>query len=330
MAKEDFFDTSLMDAFEAGQSAPPPPGRRKHSLTRRGAVIALAASPFLVGGIWLAQQGRNTGGRLDDGRNLSSPPGAKVPEGAYLFSGKTRINARDEAEMVWIPPGEFLMGTGEAEVDAWLKSDASLTQAHFADEMPQRKVTLDGYWIYKTPVTVKQYRFYCQKTNRELPEQPSKSQDNCPVVNVTWDDAVAYCKWAGTQLPTEAQWEKAARGTDGRQYPWGKEWDSGKCASSTIEKVGSFPQGISPYGVLDMAGNVWQWCADWYDENYYKAAPNTNPTGPTNETGARALRGGSWFYSGPFFFRCATRYWSGPTDWTVDRGFRCVARSDSP
>ncbi len=234
-----------------------------------------------------------------------------------------KINPIDGAEMVWIPAGEFLMGTAEAEVDAWLKSDASLNQEDFADEMPQRKITLDGYWIYKTPVTVKQYRFFCQKTNRDMSKVPGQ-QDDHPIANVSWEDAKAYCKWAGAQLPTEAQWEKAARGSDGRRYPWGNEWDKSKCAYYSKYPVGSYPQGISPYGVLDMAGNVWQWCADWYKEDYYKTAPSHNPQGPATGQ-SRVVRGGSWFYYYPYDFRSAFRYDVEPDIRNDDDGFRCVS-----
>ena len=167
------------------------------------------------------------------------------------------INPKDGAEMVWVPAGEFLMGSTDDE--------------GVRDERPQRKVYLDGYWMYKTEVTVAQYRKFCEATNREMPEAPEWGwKEDHPVVNVSWHDAVDYAKWAGASLPTEAQWEKAARGTDGRVFPWGNEWDAGACANSVswslkgTKPVGSCPAGASPYGCVDMAGNAWEWCADWY------------------------------------------------------------------
>jgi formylglycine-generating enzyme len=188
-------------------------------------------------------------------------------------AGDVRINPKDGAEMVWVPAGDFLMGS---------KEDEGATH-----ERPQRKVYLDGYWIYKYPVTVAQYRRFCLATDRSMPHPPGWGwKDVHPMVMVNWQDAADYAKWAGASLPTEAQWEKAARGTDGRTYPWGDTWDSSKCANSVNERlwntrpVGSYPTGASPYGAMDMAGNVWEWCADWYDPDYYKSAPTRNPTGP--------------------------------------------------
>ena len=162
-----------------------------------------------------------------------------------------------------------------------------------------------------------------------MPGAPSWGwKENHPIVNVSWEDAADYAKWAGGNLPTEAQWEKAARGTDGREYPWGNNWDTTKCVNSgsSTQSVGSLPAGVSIYGCMDMAGNVWEWCVDWYDVNYYKSAPSRNPSGPS--TGDyRVLRGGGWYnYYSVYSVRCACRsdYYY-PNNSYSDIGFR-VAR----
>ena len=165
-------------------------------------------------------------------------------------------------EWVCIPAGGFLYGDTEERRE------------------------LDTFDIMKYPVTVAQYRQFCDAAGRQMPTPPSWGwQDSHPIVNVTWDDATAFAEWVGASLPTETQWEKAARGTDGREYPWGDTWDASKCANSVGKKltstqpVGSYASGASPYGCMDMAGSVWEWCADLYDST----------------KGYRVLRGGGWY-----------------------------------
>ena len=233
-------------------------------------------------------------------------------------------NEKDGSVLIYIPAGDFTMGSDDGG----------------SDEKPIHTVYLDAYYIDKYEVTVGQFKKFCNATGGSMPDQPSSKQgDNHPVVNVTWYDASAYAFWAGKRLPTEAEWEKAARGTDGRKYPWGNEWNGSYCnhgsdaspwtdASDGYEHtapVGSFPQGASPYGVMDMAGNVWEWCQDWYDKEYYQSSPSRNSTGPLSGS-FRVLRGGCWF-STQLHCRSAYRYNLiplYPPPGRGDYGFRCV------
>ncbi len=230
----------------------------------------------------------------------------------------TKINAKDGAEMVWIPPGEFSMGSRDGH----------------ADEKPVHQINLEGFWMYKNDVTVAQYRQFCTATGRAMPEAPEWGwQDDHPIVNVSWDDAAAYAHRAGAALPTEAEWEKAARGTDGRTYPWGNAWDAeaamGQFGKGETAPVGSYPAGVSPYGCLDMAGNVWQWCADWYGKDYYTNSPSDNPTGPASGT-MRVLRGGAWYIALSAFFRTSNRYQYLPAYRFDNCGFRCALHAPAP
>jgi formylglycine-generating enzyme required for sulfatase activity len=198
------------------------------------------------------------------------------------------------------------------------------------DEHPQHTVYLDEYWIDRTEVTNAQYRWCveagaCTAPVCETYDDAAKSDH--PVVCVSWYDAQAYCKWAGRRLPTEAEWEKAARGTDGRAYPWGNDSPDcikaqyGGCAGDTVA-VGTKPAGVTPYGALDMAGNVWEWVTDWYDADIYAQLPRENPQGSVSGP-TRVLRGGSWNFAADLI-RVANRYWSMPDAGNVYFGFRCA------
>lgn len=258
---------------------------------------------------------------------VASPALAKI----RITGSATAINEMDGAELVWIPAGEFLRG--------------SPTGKGAADERPQKKIYLDGYWIYKTPVTLAQYKKFCETAGKKF--EPTwgqgmhaepKGDDGTYAAQMSWYEADTYAKAMGAALPTEAQWEKAARGTDGRDYPWGNEWDPKKCVSmeetlykfsSGFRPVGSYPAGASPYGVLDMAGNVWEWVADWYDGEYYGTAPDKNPAGPALGT-HKVLRGGCSLYD-ERLSRSAARFINPPhvRDWTCT-GFRCVVNAPGP
>ena len=221
--------------------------------------------------------------------------------------------------MVRIPAGKFRMGANEK----------------FYDEKPVHTVHLDAYSMDKYEVTNRQYGEFMKATERAAPkywEERRYNQPDQPVVGVTWYDAEAYCKWAGKRLPTEAEWEKAARGTDSRKWPWGNEWDEKKCNWYDLDgskdgyrypaPVGSFPSGVSPYKVHDMAGNVWEWVNDWYDKTYYSQSPKRNPTGPDSGTSGKVLRGGSWIIM-PFSLRTAYRNRSNLDYTFINIGFRC-------
>lgn len=261
--------------------------------------------------------------------------------------------------MVLVPAGEFMMGTS-ADSDG------------LPDEHPLRLVYVSAFWIDRYEVTNTLYQQFVQATGYQAPANASPAStlwehnaplpgiEQHPVVNVSWLDAVAFCHWAEKRLPTEAEWEKAARGTDGRTYPWGKEWDfekgnsasywakrtvqftdsteweafwiKGVGAAISKEKglkgeiltmpVGSFYAGSSPYGALDMAGNAAEWVQDWYNPNYYRTAPVSDPQGP--ERGAiKAMRGGSWLKPA-ISLRTTDRDWGTMDSRPSGTGFRCA------
>jgi len=235
--------------------------------------------------------------------------------------GQVIVNKKDGAEAVYVPAGIFTMGSTNGD----------------GDERPPHKVNTDGYWIYKREVTVRQYRQFSKETGRAMYPLPGWATDDYPVTNISWDDAVAYATWAGGRLPTEAEWEKAARGMDNRKFPWGNELDVKKlnCKDSGRGKpvpTGSYPAGAGPYGTLDMEGNVYEWCLDWYDVNYYGRSPVNNPQGPAAAPDRKAnydvgpsriIRGGSYESDGIKSY-CANRKGSNSTERADDRGFRIV------
>lgn len=284
------------------------------------------------------------------------PPEPTITATPEPSLGSSRVNPVDGAVLVYVPEGDFLRGSDHQE-------------ASFV-EKPQRSIYLDAFWIYQHPVTNAQFAAFVETSGYQTtaedagwswaydgdssvemegaawqsPAGPGSTiagMDDYPVLHVSWFDAQAYCAWADGRMPTEAEWGKAARGDDGRDYPWGDspvtgeranycdvncpfEWadadqDDGYLGPSP---VGSYPAGASPYGAMDMVGNVWEWAADWFSEIYYEFSQEDNPQGSSSgET--RAVRGGSW-YNNASSMRVTFRH-GFPPDLTIDMlGFRCV------
>ncbi len=233
------------------------------------------------------------------------------------LSHRLAVNRKDGSVMVYVPAGDFEMGDGQGT------------------DCPKHQVFVSAYWIGVYAVTNAQYLRFMQATRHRAPDnQVHGEAGNAahPVTDISWDDATAYARWAGCALPTEAQWEKAARGPKGLIYPWGNEWDASRCRNNTNKGsettclVSGYPGGVSGYGTYNQSGNVWEWCADWYG-NYGKS-PARDPRGP--EGGSyRVYRGGSWGSVGPEYFRGARRLGGGPGRRDGYLGFRLV-RPASP
>jgi len=269
-----------------------------------------------------------------------------------LFTGKDGMN------MVYVPAGVFLMGSdADAAMAECQKFFNDCQKDWFTNEEPPHSVELQAFWIDQTEVTNAQHDLCvldgaCQSPSwrgyphnnspweRDLYYNRPKFAD-LPVIAVSWNDADSYCRWAGRRLPTEAEWEKAARGTDGRIYPWGDQslagnlvnfcdkncdldWKDANVDDGYIDTapVGSYPAGASPYGALDMAGNVWEWVADWYGSDYYLTGPTDNPPGPSSGE-FRVVRGGSW-YDNRLIVRTVRRDYGVPTENSYSVGFRCA------
>ena len=236
--------------------------------------------------------------------NLAGPP---------MEVGSTFLYV-DGSILVAVPAGEFIMGHGR-------------------DDNPEHKVFLGDFWIYHAPVTNQQYAFCVNSGNCAIPDlrenttygNPYRAND--PVVGVNWDQAVSYCSFVNARLPTEAEWEKTARGPDGNLYPWGNLapacdlLNAAQCVNKTTD-VTTYPQGSSFYEAFDMAGNVFEWVADWYSPTYYGESPAENPAGP--ETGDRRSVRSSGFNAAFFETESARRFNAKPVDHRNDLGFRCV------
>jgi len=265
---------------------------------------------------------------------------ADLKETAYAEAPPSGDGEPEDVEgMVYVPGEAFLMGSNAGEVGAvqaaCLANDPGCKTAQFEDEMPQRQITLDGFYIDKTEVTVAAFKAFVEATGYQTTSEAKgdpvqytwrafdipERQDH-PVRWMSWHDAQAYCQWAGKRLPTEAEWEKAARGTEGLVYPWGNVWDDVRVPRGDTAPVTAFPDGASPYGVLGMAGGVWEWVADWYDPIYYQYGPTTNPTGP-EQTRDKVLRGGG-FGNASWRHRTAYRHFGGAAGYSHDHGFRCA------
>jgi formylglycine-generating enzyme len=227
-----------------------------------------------------------------------------------------------EKDMVVIPRGEFSMGSKE-----------------HADE-PAHNVVLDAYAIDKFEVSNEKYKAFINATGHPAPaywDDPRLNKLTHPVVGVNWNDATAFCKWEGKRLPTEAEWERAAKGPDSdRHYPWdGHELSPTKANYGqnygATKPIDSFPEGVSGYGLYNMAGNVFEWVQDWYDPKYYKNSPALNPEGPdkgynfANQGQVRVLRGGSWL-APETSLHTSHRFWNQPENnsYGVGLGFRCA------
>ncbi len=257
---------------------------------------------------------------------------------AEIMKKALEENREEWAEMVVIPAGSFLMGSKYRE---------EMSQNARLEETPQREVYLDAFYMDKYELTNAEYWEFLQhiretgdhskcypgepKNKDHTPEKwyEDRYYDNpgFPVTRVDWYDAYACAAWAGKRLPTEAEWEKAARGTDGRRFPWGDVFSATRvnwgATGSLI--VGSYKEGKSVFGCHDTAGGVMEWCNDWFDRYYYKRSPTSNPKGPEKSTGVRSMRGGSLFANSAYLLRCTKRSIGRPDERNKAVGFRCAA-----
>ena len=299
-------------------SVPSTPDRTATATARAQQMATMVAETLTAQPTWTATATPDWDGTATaEAQDLATAVAATVMAASAPQAGATWTRPADDMVMLYAPAGEFQMGSNDGG----------------ADEKPVHTVALDAFWLDRTEVSNTQYDRCVQAGTCA----PSRYEDDAryngedqPVVGVSWEDAVTYCEWAEARLPTEAEWEYAARGPDGLVYPWGNEFDGKRLNSKgeddgyeRLAPVGSYPEGASWCGALDMAGNVYEWVADWKGD--YPSRQQANPTGPTSGR-YRVLRGGSW---GNTFFRvrCASRDGLNPVAWNNYRGFRCARSS---
>ena len=254
----------------------------------------------------------------------TQPTVAEVKQDFSMY--KTTIGD-DGREMVQIPEGPFVMGSRDDDSDP--------------DEKPEHQIYLKAFYLDKKEIAQDEYERFAKMTKRAkrkievFEDDPAKLlKPNLPAIAVTWDDAEAYCKWAGKRLPTEAEWEKGARGEGKRRYPWGNEFVSGYANIDGTEDgfrylapPGSFEAGRSTYGLYDMTGNVGEWVADSYAENFYQKSPYRDPKGP-EEGDQKVIRGGSWRETKKNA-RPSKRFQAKPWRHDITVGFRCAKDVDT-
>ena len=252
----------------------------------------------------------------------------------YMFWG---CSGRPVPEgMVIVPSGPFIMGSDKVDVEG-LGAQLGLVRPLYQDEHPQRKISLPAFTIDRYEVTQSRYKIFTLQTGYRTPPDWKNGtfpagRENHPVVFVSWYDGLQYCRWAGKRLPTEAEWEKSARGPDGLEYPWGNTFEPGRANTGDSDlndtmPVGRFESGKSPYGVYDLVGNIGEWIEDGYQP--YPGNPQTSPLFGER---FKVIRGGSWgggggHYALSLFYRAAHRLFADPLDRFPDTGFRCVKSS---
>jgi len=290
-----------------------------------GSIVFVFASFFLMMGL-LVYEDYKSRQMKELAKSIKSEARPAVSSAPAQDFSMYKTKMGDEGrEMVQIPEGPFTMGSNDGD----------------PDEAPEHQVFLKAFFIDRKEVTQEEYARFAKMTKRPMPrievfedDQSKLLKPEFAAMSVSWDEAAAYCKWAGKRLPTEAEWEKAGRGEGKRKYPWGDKFvanaanvDGNEDGFKYLAPPGSFEAGRSPYGIYDVTGNVAEWVNDTYDEGYYKKSPYRDPKGPDSGD-LKVVRGGSWReteHNARLSKRFAAKHWR--TDITI--GIRCASDLDS-